>query len=196
MRATLLTFLLACPAACAQGPQNSDFGFMLGAASFPGVAVAATSTQPAGFAPGFVRWNLQTSYAHQFHTIAIGSLFIEVPITFTGKDTPLVNRADTYFTPGIRLKIPTGTRISFYAAAGGGMVINGEKDALVNGVLTATNDPAIGHPVADFGGGIDLRLTRFVSLRAEGRDFITPAGLGGTLGHNHALFAAGIAFHL
>jgi hypothetical protein len=50
------------------------------------------------------------------------------------------------------------------------MLINGEKDALVNGVLTARNDPATVRPVGDFGGGIDLRLSRLFSLRAEGRD--------------------------
>jgi hypothetical protein len=194
--ASLTLLLLLCPVAWAQGPQNSDFGFSLGASSFPRVAVQATSTQPAGFAPGFVRWNLQTSYAHQVHSAAIGNLFVEMPITFAGKDTPLVLRSNTYFTPGIRLKIPTRTRISFYAALGGGMVINGEKDTLVNGQLTARTDPTVASLAADFGGGIDLRLSRLFSLRVEGRDFITPAGLGGTLGHNHAVFLAGIAVHI
>src|SRR5579863_4441398 len=164
--ATLL--LLLCPVGRAQGPQNSDFGFMLGASSFPGVAVAATSTQSGGFAPGFVRWNLQTSYAHQLHSFAIGNLFVEMPITFAGKDTPLVLRSNAYFTPGIRLKIPTGTRISFYAALGGGMVINGEKDTLVNGQLTARTDPTLLSPAADVGGGVDVRLSRLFSLRVEG----------------------------
>ena len=46
-----------------------------------------------------------------------------------------------------------------------------------------------------FGGGIDFRLTRLLSLRAEGRDFLTRSGLGGTNGHSHAFFMAGIGFH-
>jgi len=196
MRTAFIASLMFSPAAWAQGPQNSDFGFLFGAGSLPGVAVPAISPEPAGFAPGIVRWTFQTSYAHQFHTISIGNLFVEVPITFAGKDTPLVLRSNAYFTPGVRLKIPTGTRVSFYAALGGGMVINGEKDTIVNGQLTARTDPTIASPVADVGAGIDLRLSRFVSLRAEGRDFITPAGLGGTTGHNHTLFLGGIAFHL
>jgi hypothetical protein len=61
--------------------------------------------------------------------------------------------------------------------------------------LTATEDPSGSHAAADFGGGVDLRLSQFVSLRVDGRDYITPAGLGGAIGHTHP-FVAGIAFHL
>ena len=89
MRAAPFTLLLLSPVAWAQGPQNSDYSFLFGASSFPGVAVGTS------FTPGFTRWIFQTAYAHQVHSTPIGNLFIEVPLTFTGKDTPLVNRTIT-----------------------------------------------------------------------------------------------------
>ena len=46
-----------------------------------------------------------------------------------------------------------------------------------------------------FGGGLDFRLTRLLSLRFEGRDFVTRAGLGGERGRTHPFFAVGIGFH-
>ena len=52
------------------------------------------------------------------------------------------------------------------------------------------NSPAFG-----FGGGIDLRLTRLLSLRGDARDFVTKADLGGVTGRNHGIFQAGFAFH-
>jgi hypothetical protein len=46
-----------------------------------------------------------------------------------------------------------------------------------------------------FGGGLDFRLTRLLSLRAEGRDFVTRAGLGGESGRNHPFFTVGLGLH-
>ena len=47
----------------------------------------------------------------------------------------------------------------------------------------------------DFGGGLDFRLTRLVSLRAEARDFVTGRGLGGVEGRNHPIFSFGLGIH-
>ncbi len=51
------------------------------------------------------------------------------------------------------------------------------------------------HGVFGFGGGADVRLTRWFSLRMEVRDFVTGKGLGGAGGRHHVLPAIGVAFH-
>jgi hypothetical protein len=50
-------------------------------------------------------------------------------------------------------------------------------------------------PAFGFGGGLDFRLTRLVSLRFDIRDFVTRARLGGSNGHHHGIFGFGVAFH-
>ena len=48
----------------------------------------------------------------------------------------------------------------------------------------------------DFGGGLDFRLTRLMSLRAEARDFVVSGKhLGGQDGYNHPIFGFGVGFH-
>lgn len=193
---TALILTLLCPAAWAQGWQNSDFSFLFGGVRTQGVVVTTPSGSTAGV-PGSVAFATQTAFGHQVLSTAAGNLYFELPMTFVfSPSDATIDSAATYFTPGVRFKIPTGTRISFYGAVGGGAALYNERDTLINGQLTATQDMAIGHPVLDVGGGADLRLSRFLSLRAEGRDFIAPAGLGGTAGHNHLVFLAGFAFHL
>jgi hypothetical protein len=195
-------FTLVASIGCAQ--QNMDVSFMFGPARTSDVVLAGTTPGTTGFDSGSIRVTFQTAWAKQFYSTPAGNLYVELPITFGPHQSATIpggtagglDRASTYFTPGLRLKIPTATRISFYGAVGGGIVIYGEKDAVINGQLTAATDPSFGHPVADFAGGVDLRLSHWVSLRAEGRDFIAPAGLGGTAGHNHPLFLLGFAFHL
>ena len=46
-----------------------------------------------------------------------------------------------------------------------------------------------------FGGGLDFRLTRLISLRAEVRDFVSRRGIGLTDGRNHLVFGFGMGFH-
>ncbi len=170
-----------------------------GAVGASSALFAATPTQPAAATSGSIGWTWQWTSAHRFHSSAACTVFWywEVPLTFfNGEEVAGLKRAGSYFTPGIRLKIPTKTRVSFYGAIGGGYALYNEKDSLMNGQLTATEDPSGVHPAADFGCGVDLRLSQFVSLRVDGRDYITPAGLGGEPGRNHPLFVAGIAFHL
>jgi hypothetical protein len=194
---TVLILTLLCPAAWAQREERMDMSILYGAVSEPAVTVVATSTQPAGAASRTIGLTYQWSTAYRLYSNAAGSLYLELPFAnvFSG-EVAGISRGAWYFTPGVRFRIPTKTRVSFYGALGGGFALFDEKDALMNGQLTATEDPSGSHAAADFGGGIDLRLNRFMSLRVDGRDYITPAGLGGTTGRNHPVFVAGVAFHL
>jgi len=47
----------------------------------------------------------------------------------------------------------------------------------------------------DFGGGVDFRLTRLLSLRFDLSDFVTRAGAAGVAGRNQPMFGFGVAFH-
>jgi len=51
------------------------------------------------------------------------------------------------------------------------------------------------HGVFDFAGGVDIRLKRSFSLRAEFRDFVTGRGLSGADGRHHPIAGIGIALH-
>jgi len=201
---TALLLTMVTSASFAQGVQNMDISIMFGGAHASGAVVAGPGGS--GTVTGSAGFTQQFSYAYQFTSTKIGSLYVETPLTFVfnvsgtfmggsvGGSVSSLNRGAYYFTPGVRYKIPTGTRISFYAALGGGPATYNERDSVVNGQVTATNATSF-HPALDFGGGIDLRLARWLSLRGEARDFVSTAGLGGTVGRNHGVFLFGLAFH-
>jgi hypothetical protein len=199
MKTVLLLAVLGSPA-FAQGVQNSDFSFLFGGGHTSGVIV----NNPMGpeTLSGSVTFSLQVSYGYQFVSTKAGSLYLEVPQTFVfdlsgtahGQTVTSLDRNSWYFTPGVRFKVPTGTRLSFYGVLGGGLASFFEQDSTVNGQVVATNHASF-HPALETGGGIDVRISRWLSLRAEGRDFISAPGFGGASGHNHAILLAGIAFH-
>jgi hypothetical protein len=155
--------------------------------------------------PGKTGLSEQFNYGYQFHAFSAGTLFLELPTLFqfggnvaAGGTGNLASfpRSNWFFTPGIRFKIPTRTRVSFYAALGGGVATFNERDVNVDGQLIASSTGNSGFsPALDFGAGIDFRITYWLSFRAEGRDYITFKGYGGTAGRNHPQFLAGLAFH-
>jgi len=196
---TVLLLSITATAALAQ-VQNMDFSFLFGGAT-SNESVALTSGGPV--ISGSAGFTTLLAYGYQVVSAKAGSLYLEVPQTFVfysqgtvqGSTVSSIDRDNTYFTPGVRFKIPTGTRVSFYGAAGVGIAIFGEKDTVVDGQVIATNASVV-HFAGDVGGGIDLRISRWFSLKAEVRDFISARGYGGTTGHNHPVFIAGFAFHL
>jgi hypothetical protein len=185
----------------AQGVQNMEYIGMVGGVHSSASIVEGTNTVLSG-SSGFT---FQINYAYQVKSTKAGNLWIETPFTYAFQGTGVItgttiagfSRDVTYITPGVRLKSPTFGRVSFYGAAGGGYAGFWRIDGIVsgpNGTATATTSF---HPSAifDYAGGIDVRLSRLVSLRAEGRDFFSAANLGGVTGHNHPVFLIGLAFH-
>ena len=80
--------------------------------------------------------------------------------------------ASSYVTPGIRLKFFPSAGISPYVAGGGGYGAYEQSLTTLNG----QPNPAprmLNRGVFDFGGGVDFKFWRFISLRAEVRDFYT-----------------------
>lgn len=99
------------------------------------------------------------------------------------------------YVAGVRLMVPVYKRLSPYAVTGvGGGLFHAV--AVHDGSSPTVSTYRTFHGAFDFGGGVDFRLLRWFSLRAEVRDLVTGDQLGGAAGRQHVLPAFGIAFHL
>lgn len=196
----LLISALAAPAALGQGPQagpqNNDLSVLFGPVM--GSTTLAGANGPAHFSGVF---SFQTNFAHTIHSYSFADLWWEAPSTFAARDSSNVGNGvksasynEFFFTPGVRLHVPLGSRVSFYGAGGVGYCsFHYSQDSAISGVhiQTLTNY----HGVVDFGGGMDFRLTRRLSVRGDVRDFVTGRGLGGLDGRHHPIFGFGLALH-
>jgi opacity protein-like surface antigen len=176
--------------------QNSDLAILLGTTG-PFSSTVGHGTVADAFGAGF-----QLNYAAQLYETKAGQLYLELPLIITAqvRDTVgpnvVTNINDSVlFTPGVRWRFTPQKRVSFYAAAGVGVGSFGASNSFVGNGMVTNSGTRTYAAAFGFGGGIDFRLTRLLSLRAEGRDFVTGTGLGGSSGRNHAFFMAGIGFH-
>jgi hypothetical protein len=188
--------------ACVGQAQNSDLALLAGISGPRGYTAVTGGTATAS---GSVTPSFQIDYAWQaFHRAT--SLYINLPLvlpvrvsgtTITGPAGTVSagsSGPDLFFTPGIRFKTSPESRVSFYGDAGFGIASFSATSMIVSPATLVAgsrqNSPAFG-----FGGGIDLRFTRLLSLRGDFRDFVTRAGLGEVKGRNHGIFQLGFAFH-
>jgi opacity protein-like surface antigen len=177
--------------------QNSDLGILLGAS----VTHARVSGRNVSANVG---GGLQVNYAIQLKETVAGRLYLELPLIVTGAARSNVAAgfvtssvgATIYLTPGVRWKFTPASRISFYAAAGGGI-----------GSFSGTYVSSSGVPgsvVADVGwkttgafgvgGGVDFRVTRLVSFRGEYRDVMTRGNFDGAVHHSLVMIGVGLHF--
>jgi len=195
------SFLLVSAALLVQGAahaQNSDFAVLLGVTWPEGKIVSGPGT----YVKGSVGGDIQFNYAFQAVQRVV-DLYVEFPMVIAGRDTGLTTAGmvsesagvDFYFTPGVRLKFSPESRVSLYGAAGGGLASLGQLNVLTTNRSVTLSTGRVTTGAFDFGGGFDLRITRLLSFRIEGRDFVTRAGLGGSAGMHHGLVNFGIAFH-
>jgi len=201
MRIAWMFTLLACIGWAQGALQNSEVIYMAGGASSSASIIPGTSAMISGT----VGFATQIGYGYQLKSTRAGNLWLELPMTFTFQGTanisgPIIATIDRntwFFTPGVRLKSPTYGRCSFYGSLGGGWGALSKRDSIMNfpnGTVIENYVMDI-RPVFDFAGGIDLRLSRLLSLRAEGRDYVSGADLGGVSGRNHPVFLGGLVFH-
>jgi opacity protein-like surface antigen len=176
--------------------QNSDLAILLGAAG------PISSTVSNGMVSDLFGVSLQLNYAAQLHETKAGQLYLELPLMLAAQVKSTVGNGvsdsvkdSIFFTPGVRWRFTPQKRVSFYAAAGAGIGSFGTTISFVGHNVVSTNIGRTTTAAFGFGGGIDFRLTRLLSLRAEGRDFVTRSGLGGSEGRNHSFFMAGVGFH-
>lgn len=123
------------------------------------------------------------------------SLYIELPIAASlsaraegllilpGQALATRNYSAFFISPGLRLKLVPGSRLSPYFAIGGGLAHFSKSGGSGS---TNTN-------VLDFGGGIDFKITRYLALRVEARDFYSgpPQIITGLLDREHQILATG-----
>ena len=183
-------------AAWAQRVQNMDISFLAGP------AITSSSTIPGSNVKveGTTGYSNSTGYGYQIVRTRAGSLWIEFSPTFVSPGfagsniSGRVSTSFSAFTLGLRLMVPVHSRISVYGALGGGSggfrypVIAGGAEPRV------TSNSTI-HGVFQFGGGVDFRLTRILSIRGEVRDFVTGSGLSGSVGPHHVVPLVGVALH-
>ena len=187
----ILVALVFGGAACAQ---NSDLGLLLG--------VSAVRSEVSGVrASAELGAHMQINYAAQLKETSGGRLYLELPLLLGGQMRASVQNgvsassgAIVYFTPGIRWNLPVHDRVSLYGTAGVGLAGFGGHKVTVTGRTVSTHSGFETALAGGAGGGLDLRLSRLMSLRVEARDFITRAGLGAA-GHNHVVFGFGVGFH-
>lgn len=175
--------------------QNSDLGLLLG------VSHLAEGTIASGTVSGSVSASGQVNYAVQLRDSPAGRLYLELPLIITGSSTGTIaggvvsgtDEALFFFTPGVRWLFTPAARVSLYAAGGIGMVAVARDAGVVGkGVIRGTSDVgATG--AASLGIGLDFRLTRLVSLRADFRELPTFVHVHGS--HNHEVFMLGVGLH-
>jgi len=177
--------------------QNMDIFFLFGPASVKSQTVNGTAVT----APGSSGYSSATGYGYQVARKSAVGLWVEfIPAFYlsgVGKTGGLgsVDWDWNAFVLGLRVMIPVQSRISVYGAAGGGF--GGFRRPVITGASPLTlSSNGTDHGVFAFGGGIDFRLHRFISVRAELRDYVTSsAGLSGVTGRHHPMPVAGLAFH-
>ncbi len=177
--------------------QNMDISILFGPSWYRPHTIAGTNVTVSG-STGHTQ---QINYGYQVLRTPAGSLWVEFyPMVFFSPGTSTASIGGSFnpggflMTPGVRYMVPVQSRVSLYAVAGGG---SGTFDypvvAASETPYVKTNDTW--HGVFDFGGGIDIRLTRTFSVRAECRDFVTGKGLDGAPGRHHLAPAIGFAGH-
>lgn len=142
-------------------------------------------------------WALEGSYAQKLVGVPGVSLSAEVPVagSFTSSIPTLAGTSlarsytSLFITPGVRVRLAPSFFISPYFSAGFGYARFNRQ--LFSGVSSANSTTAF-----DVGGGLDIKVAPYVSLRGEIRDF-NSGGLGLQtllLGRQNNLFVtAGLA---
>jgi hypothetical protein len=139
-------------------------------------------------------------FGHQFHRIGGASLWLDIPLVFiepsheTASIPGSITLNSTMLDAGVRLMMPVSSRISLFANAGGGGGFF-EYPAIVPGSNPLVTSKSTDHGVLSFGGGVNFRLSQFLSLRLDVRDYVTGRDLGGVPGRNHVLPMFGFAIH-
>ena len=120
---------------------------------------------------------LQANYGYRFTGGEKAALYGEVHFLATPQQqVSSVNTAatrdvaTTFLTPGVRVKFVPTRAVSPYLAAGAGWALF-EHSKLTMGGSPNPAPRTASHGVINFGGGVDVKLWRWLGLRGEIRDF-------------------------
>lgn len=109
----------------------------------------------------------QLNYAHRLFHVPLVGVYGEIPFvagfnsSFSVADLARENYNSYYVTPGLKVKFAPGFFISPYLAAGIGW-------SHFSSTQTSASNTQF---ASDWGGGVDIKVAPFVSLRLEARDF-------------------------
>jgi hypothetical protein len=124
--------------------------------------------------------------AFRIASIPFLSAYVEVPVVGTLNShvrtaglTSSASYSALFIAPGLRVKFWPGFFVSPWVAAGGGLAHYSGSSGLR--LLGGTDTHNTG--VFDYGGGLDVKIAPYLSLRGEVRDFYS-----GGLGFNLATF--------
>jgi hypothetical protein len=129
---------------------------------------------------------IEGNAAFRIASVPFFSAYVEVPVvgtlnshvTTAGLTSPASYSA-LFVAPGLRLKFAPGFPVSPWVAVGGGLAhfSGSSRLRLLSGTDTTNTS------VFDYGGGLDVKIAPFLSIRGEVRDFYS-----GGLGFNLATF--------
>lgn len=129
---------------------------------------------------------IEGSFAHRIASVPFLSAYIELPVVGTLNSdvrtfglTSSASYSALFIAPGLRVKFAPGFPLSPWLAAGGGLAHFSGNSGLR--LLSGTDTTNTG--VFDYGGGLDMKVAPYLSLRGEVRDFYS-----GGLGFNIANF--------
>jgi opacity protein-like surface antigen len=203
MKIVIGVLLLAGPVISAASAQRHEVAVLFGRFQPKDRVVTGEPGRDAAIASGFA---VSVNYAVRLKQFRGASLWGEIPFVASPQhQLQSTNGALTrdlatlYLTPGVRIRLATAGRITPYLAAGAGYALFEQSTSRVDGL--ANMAPRHTHRAAiQFGGGVDVRIWKFLSLRAEARDFVSgnPAfnvDVRGGLQHN-VLVAGGFVLRL
>jgi hypothetical protein len=175
----LKMMLLSALASCAAFAQNSDFGVLYSAKILVGNQLLPSGRTDSAIS---ISTGYQLNYARQIVDARAGGLYLEFPLLEGGNGS---GNVDIFFTPGVRFRLSTQSRVSPYVALGLGVFSSGGTRFSSRSTSAAV----------EFGGGFDVRFTRLLSLRTDLRDYVSGSRIGGYQGRNRPALSVGIAFH-
>jgi opacity protein-like surface antigen len=194
--------VLMLSAALAAQDEKNDLGGVIGR-TFLSTQALTQCTAPC--ADPYIRYGkgltIEASYARRFLVTPIYAIAAELPVAFNPDEdihsggtspTPSGDRA-FFIAPSVRVNLFPTTAVSLWGSIGAGV-----------GFITQSNLTLYGQPntgksttsgVLQYGLGLDVKLTKTLVLRAEGRDFwagqpdFPLAPTGKTRQHNYFLGA-------
>ena len=192
-------FVVTLAVSLAAQDEKNDLGGSIGR-SF----ISTQAIQGATFFDPYIRYGkgltIEGSYARRLLVTPVFAVAAELPILYNPDEDlhaggpGLVPHDDKalFLTPSVRVNLFPTTAVSLWGSLGGGFGHISESNTLLyNGTPNTGKSTTSG--VLQYGVGLDVKLTKRVVLRAEGRDFwagepdFPQAPTGKTRQHNYFL---------
>ncbi|MEW6125643.1 MAG: outer membrane beta-barrel protein [Acidobacteriota bacterium] len=177
MKLSIVVLLMGMGLFCSTAlAQKHELGMQIGAmkstldSNYEFSAIPFNVTADSSFA-------LQINYGYRLVNARVAGLYLDMPLAVTPKSKFntanaffLRSYSSLFFTPGLKLKLLPEASISPYIVAGVGISRLSPSDNRINGNPSVGDNPQTDDAFS-FGGGVDLKANKFLSIRGEVRDF-------------------------